>query len=143
MNKENKYRKCNFCKQSKELLEFAYSRNTTVKCCKQCKRLYDKERYRLNRKKLLEQKKEYNQTKTGKLMNKLRIKKYMQKDRSKQNARLKVYYAKKVGKLKQGLCEVCGKTETHAHHDNYKFPLKVRWLCALHHRILEGKQIYA
>lgn len=37
------------------------------------------------------------------------------------------------GKLFKQSCEVCGKLETHAHHDDYLKPLNVRWLCAVHH----------
>lgn len=31
-------------------------------------------------------------------------------------------------------CEVCLNSNTHAHHDDYKQPLKVRWLCPIHHK---------
>jgi hypothetical protein len=31
-------------------------------------------------------------------------------------------------------CEVCGKAEAEAHHDNYDKPLEVRWLCFECHR---------
>lgn len=40
------------------------------------------------------------------------------------------------GRLKRGeVCEVadCGRTDLHAHHDDYSKPLEVRWLCPLHH----------
>ena len=42
--------------------------------------------------------------------------------------------AVRSGKMKMMPCEICGKKETHGHHDDYAFPLTVRWLCALHHR---------
>jgi len=39
----------------------------------------------------------------------------------------------KYGKLIKQSCEVCGKKEVEAHHDDYSFPLDVRWLCRKHH----------
>lgn len=41
--------------------------------------------------------------------------------------------------LRKGLitrhpCEVCGEPQTDGHHDDYDRPLKVRWLCRLHHK---------
>lgn len=41
--------------------------------------------------------------------------------------------AMKAKKLFSEACEVCGKENTHAHHDDYDKPLNVRWLCAEHH----------
>lgn len=35
--------------------------------------------------------------------------------------------------LKKLPCEVCGKTDVNAHHDDYDKPLTVRWLCPEHH----------
>lgn len=37
------------------------------------------------------------------------------------------------GKIKKMPCEVCGKEEAQAHHDDYTKPLDVRWLCTTHH----------
>jgi excisionase family DNA binding protein len=37
------------------------------------------------------------------------------------------------GRLVKGPCEVCGSEEVVAHHDNYNYPLRVRWLCKTHH----------
>jgi len=45
-----------------------------------------------------------------------------------------VYAATKRGELVKQPCEVCGTTQNvHAHHDDYKKPLEVRWLCAKDH----------
>lgn len=37
------------------------------------------------------------------------------------------------GKIVKGPCEICGNAIAQAHHDDYNFPLKVRWLCTKHH----------
>ncbi len=47
--------------------------------------------------------------------------------------RAKVYRAIKTGKMKRGVCESCGISNTQAHHDDYNKPLDVRWLCREHH----------
>jgi ribosomal protein S27AE len=59
--------------------------------------------------------------------------------RKKANARayLKTYVKRFVVKPKP--CEVCGNPEVQAHHLNYRYPLKVRWLCTTHHLELHGK----
>lgn len=37
------------------------------------------------------------------------------------------------GEIKKEPCEICGKGDAVAHHDDYNYPLKVRWLCHKHH----------
>jgi len=40
----------------------------------------------------------------------------------------------KASKLKPQPCEICGTLENiEKHHEDYSQPLKVRWLCAIHH----------
>lgn len=44
-------------------------------------------------------------------------------------------YAIKTGKIKRRACEDCGKKrKVHGHHENYDFPLEVRWVCAVCHK---------
>lgn len=51
----------------------------------------------------------------------------------KYNAHLAVQRAMKAGDLNKQTCEVCGDAVVDAHHDRYDEPLRVRWLCRLHH----------
>jgi hypothetical protein len=48
-------------------------------------------------------------------------------------AHLRIQKLLKNGTLTRKPCEVCGKTPTDAHHDDYSKPLSVRWLCRYHH----------
>ena len=51
----------------------------------------------------------------------------------KNNAKSKVGYAIKTGRLVRMPCMVCGH-KAHAHHEDYNKPLDVLWLCPVHHR---------
>jgi len=56
------------------------------------------------------------------------------------NARSKIKYALKTGKIKRLPCEysVCTNPKTEAHHPDYNFPLDVIWLCRQHHMELHS-----
>ena len=42
-----------------------------------------------------------------------------------------------TGKIKRGKkCEQCDESKVQAHHPDYHYPLKVRWLCSKHHALL-------
>lgn len=56
-------------------------------------------------------------------------------------ARRLLQYAVKAGKIKRQPCKVCGKKNTHGHHDDYYKPLEVKWFCALHHTEYHKKQL--
>lgn len=60
-------------------------------------------------------------------------KRQYQKHKARHNARTKLGYAIKSGKIQKQPCEVCQSTHSQAHHDDYSQPLVVRWLCKLHH----------
>ncbi len=51
----------------------------------------------------------------------------------KAKARNRTASAVRSGRLIRQPCEVCGEKKVHAHHDDYRKPLDVRWLCHLHH----------
>ena len=51
------------------------------------------------------------------------------KFREERRANSAVNHAIRDGKLKREPCEICGKEPAQAHHDDYNYPLKVRWLC--------------
>lgn len=53
-------------------------------------------------------------------------------------ARALVNDAIKAGKLKRLPCHECGAAESHAHHEDYSRPLKVKWLCRPCHRKHHG-----
>jgi len=57
----------------------------------------------------------------------------------KRRAHVKVMIAIKGGKLQRGVCP-CGETKTQAHHDDYRKPLEVRWLCRDCHMKLHRKR---
>jgi hypothetical protein len=63
----------------------------------------------------------------------------------KYRAHLAVRRALNSGDLIKGSCEVCGDENVDAHHDNYREPLKVRWLCRQHHTRLHsgGEDLFA
>lgn len=45
----------------------------------------------------------------------------------------KIYARSVVKDLPRKPCEVCGSVDVEAHHDDYKRPWTVRWLCKEHH----------
>lgn len=51
----------------------------------------------------------------------------------KRKARNKIKNLIARGVVTRKPCEVCGESETHAHHDDYSKPLDVRFLCPRHH----------
>ena len=62
-----------------------------------------------------------------------RHRRYHAKHKAECNAQQRVNYWIASGHIKKQPCEICGAEPAHAHHDDYTRPLKVRWLCPIHH----------
>lgn len=75
------------------------------------------------------------------LANKEHIKERHQKHREAHpeiyRARQKTRDALKSGRLKKQPCYQCGNKKSEAHHEDYSKPLKIIWLCRIHHKEVE------
>lgn len=58
----------------------------------------------------------------------------------KDKARQQFTVAKRKGVVKKKPCEVCGDTNSEAHHPDYSKPLEVVWLCRPHHRKADAER---
>lgn len=77
----------------------------------------------------------------AKLRGALGLKRHRKKNPGKTRARSATSNAVRDGTLTKGPCEVCGEKKVHAHHDDYRKPLSVRWLCFKHHWQVHGVTI--
>ena len=134
-------KECTRCKTTKRVSEFYWRPdwNDCYSWCKSCSREYSR-KYRddpVRESRQREVDREYQRKKRKenpewKLADTLA---YMKKYPEKTNARRKVAYAVKLGKLQKEPCRDCGKEYVHAHHPDYSKPLDVIWLCAVHHKL--------
>lgn len=60
--------------------------------------------------------------------------------RLKSNARSYAHTYLKRGKLVKKPCRVCGSLVVQMHHEDYKKPLMVQWLCITHHKEADAKR---
>ena len=54
---------------------------------------------------------------------------WVSRNNLKRRAHVMTGNAIKYGHLKRQPCDVCGEENSDAHHEDYRYPLKVRWLC--------------
>ena len=106
-----------------------------VNKCKEC----NKRDVRNNRKKKVEYYRDYDKKRSKEEDRKRHLsencKKMRERYPEKYKARTILGNAVRDGKMKRLPCEVCGSTDRiHGHHEDYNFPLTVRWLCAVHHK---------
>lgn len=58
---------------------------------------------------------------------------WIEKHREIRQAHIIVGNAIRVGKLKKERCQVCGSLKVDAHHEDYRNPFEIQWLCREHH----------
>lgn len=121
--------------------------------CNTCRRIYDKAwrgRHLANGtpvktgKMPLSYHREYNKKYFQSVDNRLRRNENMKKYRNgplrdNHKARWLVNRALAKGDLKKQPCQICGAKIVQTHHDDYKKPLDIMWLCAAHHRMVHAK----
>ena len=127
-------RTCFICKKNKRLIEFYKDVNRAKGysyICKECERIYRRESRQRNLQTYKAKDKRYYKKHKYKIL--ANRKKWYKANKVKISAHSKVKNALFNGSLKRLPCEVCGLNNTDAHHDNYNYPLDVRWLCRTHH----------
>lgn len=125
-----------YCPQGhKYTKENTYLSKGLYKECKKCRVIQVARYYKKHpeeRNKDLEYFKEYSKKHPEQ---KLRsVLKWQAKNSEKVEAHKLVHKALKLGKLKKKPCKVCGEIRVDGHHPDYNKPLKVMWLCRLHHK---------
>ena len=125
---------CNSCNTTKDDSEF-HMRKASIDGlsakCKDCQRLYDKQRDMDPHR--VEARKAYAKTDEGKAASRKGRKAWIERNPRKHAATNMVYKAVRNGRLtKPNRCERCksNKKRLHGHNDDYSRPLVVRWLCS-------------
>lgn len=136
---------CNLCE--KECGVEFYPADRTCKECRKAKvranragkaeyyKAYDRERFQ-NDPRVKARIDRYSKTEEGKASIKKAKKKWVEANASKRHANVMVGNAVRDKRIeKSDCCESCGESHPriHGHHDDYAFPLVVRWLCPLCH----------
>lgn len=143
---------CKRCDAEKNDEDY-YSKDSTCKVCRrrmvkenrernsEYYREYDKKRFQLDPK-VKQRHKRYQSTEAGHESLSKSRKRWEEKNIIKKAASTMVGNAVRDGKLlKPDSCEACGNTPNrlHGHHDDYAFPLSVRWLCSRCHTAWHAK----
>jgi hypothetical protein len=128
---------CKRCLVNKDVHDF-YANDST---CKECR----KRLVRNNRKANIEYYREYDRNRGNRQTpeyqaeyrkterRKQVVKEWQGRNKEKRAAHVAVGNAVRDGKLIKQPCEVCGKDNAQAHHDDYSKQLDVMWLCTEHH----------
>jgi hypothetical protein len=138
---------CTSCDESKDESDFYLtSKGRPTSRCKECTKAAVRANYRNNVDQYrayektrsmaphrVDARKAYAKTPHGLARGAIAKKRYIETNPVKRKAHNKVWLALRTGRLVPAPCEVCGATNTQAHHDDYSKPLDVRWLCTTHH----------
>ena len=120
--------KCQEVKELDDFYEHPYMADGHLNKCKKCTKKDNRE----NRKNNIDYYREYDKNRYfGERKSSVAKKANTWRKRfpEKANAHTAVRRAVKKGILNKKSCEVCGRSDTHAHHEDYNDRLNVRWLC--------------
>lgn len=136
---------CFKCGGAKELSEFYAHRQMAdghLNKCKACTKLDSAIRYRdpAARERIRQYDKDRESSEARKANKRIYQARLRQKWPEKTKARQAVSNAVRDGRLTKKPCEVCKDPASQAHHNDYRHPLAVRWLCFKHHRALAHSQ---
>ena len=115
---------CNRCGEAKSLSDFTRNhkmRDGRVNQCALCRKAVRK-RYRRPP-----------HSAEVRAQRQLQKKRYRLRHPEKVRARDALTNAIYEGRITRLPCEVCGHRDSHGHHDDYRKPFEVRWLCRTHH----------
>ena len=132
---------CVMCKTEKELSKFnrdGSRRDGFSNKCKDCERIYRRIKRERNPEGYREHDRRYYSLHKDEI--KRKRKSYGQSNVLKTRARWSLKQAVYAGLIKRGVCVVCGKLETDAHHKDYSKPYDVVWLCRKHHMRVEHRR---
>lgn len=140
---------CPKCKEIKSINNFGHDKNRINKhqsYCKLCRNITMKE-WRLNnseRDRLTQIKSYTNNSYKYRLKQINRSKQWKLNNPKAVIAHILISKAIKSGKLKHiDKCEFCNKIKnTIAHHDDYNFPMKIKWVCRSCHRHIHNNTIF-
>lgn len=140
---------CRQCDQEVRLADYyrhPFTADGYLPVCKACHRANVKsnreakadyyrefDRQRANLPHRVEAREAYAQTPEGKAALRRGSAAWSDRNPIKRTATYAVNNAIRDGRLAKQPCEVCGKEQAQAHHDDYAKPLDVRWLCTTHH----------
>jgi hypothetical protein len=138
--------KCNEEKPVGEFYRHPQMKDGRLGKCKECTKRDVQKNYRDNidhykeyergRAKLPHRKQasaEYQKTEAGREAMRRSRAKWLRNNPIKRAAHTITGNAIRDGKLIRQPCEVCGEEKVDAHHDDYNYPMSVRWLCRKHH----------
>lgn len=139
-------KKCKQCGSVKSLDKFYVhlkNRDGHLHQCKECVKARVRARYAspVGRAKVREYERERNSRQDRKVAKLIYQKRRRSKGPGKFRANTMVDNAIRDGRLKREPCEKCGIQFVEAHHEDYRQPLKVRWLCFKHHREAHGQKV--
>ena len=133
-------KKCAQCKLVKPLAEYQKDKQQRLgykPYCKLCSNLRVRKTYEKTKPMRLLSISKYHKQNPERA--RLTTKKMYELYPEKQKARTKLAYEIRVGRITRKPCVICGEVKSQGHHEDYKKPLDVIWLCEIHHKQIHRK----